>query len=46
MTESAFVKPAIGVIVTSVFFAIFVGGATAAILRKLLRKTNEPGTAQ
>lgn len=46
MTETAFVKPAIGVIVTSVFFAIFVGGATAAILRKLLRKTNEPGAAQ
>ncbi|MCC6811644.1 MAG: hypothetical protein IT381_29710 [Deltaproteobacteria bacterium] len=38
MTDEAYVKPAIGVAVTSIFFSIFVGGAVAAMLRRVLRK--------
>lgn len=42
MSEDALVKPAIGVGVTSIFFAILAGGAVAAILRKMLRAPATP----
>jgi hypothetical protein len=38
ISQEALVRPALGVGVTSIFFAILVGGAVAAILRRALRK--------
>lgn len=37
ISDTALVRPAIGVGVTSFFFAVLIGGAIAAILRKILR---------